>query len=265
MSRVTGEEIGQLINQTRAQFKSIATPHPVFLNSVPKSGTMLLRNILLMFWDSENWILPFVEPPDFEKVETAAREKPVLCTGHVNCTPVAVAYLRRFKKIILIRDPGAYALSYARFLLSENMRESSKISNMLIEHGLSFSELVPIVISGIMYYNEQIPSVRDQFLEKCLAWTGSNPMIVRYEDLCRAVANPGKSRKFFEELFSFVGISLPRDWQKRVKAGADAALSTTATENLTFASSVELRRELLPGERNLLEVVAPGLRGALGY
>lgn len=265
--KLTDAESDKKIESIRAKFSAIDAMPAAFLNSVPKCGTMLVRNIFRMFWDAKKTILPFADAGSIYPMSQQARPDQMFFCGHVDFSPFSGTSLRGMKKIILVRHPEDYCLSYARFILSKEAQERSALFKVIGDHQLSFGEIVRLTITGFHYQNDMIPSVQAQFVSKALAWCDHETYLVRYEDLVFALRDMESEAagKIFGGIFEFLQIPLPDDWRLRVTAGAAKGLSTTHPKNLTFTSSLEDRTTLLPDERRLLNVVAPGLCEALGY
>ena len=265
--KLTDIESDRKIESVRAKFDPMNLMPAVFLNSVPKCGTMLVRNIFRMFWDTEKVILPFSSAEDIYPTSQQAKLENMFFCGHVDFSPFSGTSVRGMKKIVLVRNPEDYCLSYARFILSKEAQERSVLFKIIGDHQLSFGEIVRLAITGFSYQNEMIPNVKDQFVLKALAWCDHETYMVRYEDFVTAVREIGgdTAKQVFGEIFDFLQVPLPSDWRQRVRAGAAEELSTTHPGNLTFCSMLEDRRTLLPEERRLLNIVAPGLCEALGY
>ena len=254
--------------ELRGAFPACQIAQPVLINSVPKCGTMLLRNIIWMFWPETEWWLPFVEGGDLPEVYLRSQQAPTVFVGHLDYSPVALWHTRLCKKLIVVRHPEQYALSFARFLLSEEFRAISAIAQLVASHELSLREVVRLVLLGTHYQGETIPGIRDQFTHKALAWIDADARLIRYEELLQAASAPRamQSKRYFEALFAFLGVDLPSDWVARVEAGANRSASTTSPENLHFTVEMDSRSsELGPDEVRLLQVLAPGLTQALGY
>ncbi len=84
----------------------------IFLNSVPKCGTVLLKNILLMFipWAQHyRWFITESKCP--ERLSAMKGDRYKFFVGHMNHTPVTSEILKNFKHILIIRDPYAHVLS----------------------------------------------------------------------------------------------------------------------------------------------------------
>jgi hypothetical protein len=254
------------LERVRSQFPDIALSSPLAIITVPKCGTMLLRNIMYMFWPINLWHEPFVENWTLREAFARSRNENILCTGHLDFLPETCKFSRGFKRLVLVRDPAAYAMSYARFLLSAEYQSLSKLGQTIRDDEFTLEDTIRFAILGISHENGMIPGVLQQFTSR-LAWANGGSLLVRYEELQYAAADPSdpKRRAYFENLLRYLEIAAPPDWLERVNAGADVSLSTTARENLTFVGPPAARDYLEAEELRLLESVAPGLRRTLGY
>ena len=119
------------------------------------------------------------------------------------------------------------------------------------------------MIFGVM---DKAPPLAATFVYNAVVWLGTGAYLVRYEDLVAAVKDVGSDRAdgFFANLFKACGIERPDDWRERVRIGSDRKQSGTARENLTGVS-VEFPSELPELQKQMVEMVAPGLRQLLGY
>ena len=73
------------LNERNREFEQRPLTEPVFLNSVPKSGTHLMRNIMRMFVPVEQqYHKAFIQYPNLRDNQAAfARARPCLSWGHL--------------------------------------------------------------------------------------------------------------------------------------------------------------------------------------
>ena len=83
------------LNEEAVKFTQAPLRGPVFLNSIPKSGTHLLRNIVRMFVAPEQtWPREFIQLPNLAANRAAfARETPVLSWGHLLFSALMTGYI----------------------------------------------------------------------------------------------------------------------------------------------------------------------------
>ena len=72
------------LNELNARFEQVPLQQPVFLNSVPKCGTHLFRNIVRMFVPVEQqYQAAFIQIPILRQhVQAYSQQKPMLSWGH---------------------------------------------------------------------------------------------------------------------------------------------------------------------------------------
>lgn len=153
---------------------------------------MLLRNIIWMFWPETEWWPPFVEGGDLPDVYRRSQQSPTVFVGHIDYSPVALWHTRLCKKLIIVRHPEQYTLSFARFLLSEEFRAISAIAQLVASHQLSLREVVRLVLLGTHYQGETIPGIRDQFTHKALAWIDADARLTAMRSCCRLPRHLGQ-------------------------------------------------------------------------
>jgi hypothetical protein len=124
MPRVVAK--GDNLNQLNEQFAQQPLPEPVFLNSVPKCGTHLLRNILRMFVPvNQQYHKAFIQYPILHEHQLAFSEAmPHLSWGHMLFSDDSSIVLRHVHHILLVRDPYDWVLARARFFLSDTFQGS---------------------------------------------------------------------------------------------------------------------------------------------
>ncbi|MEO6388521.1 MAG: hypothetical protein ABIO18_09245 [Croceibacterium sp.] len=250
------------LDEENRRFDQAPLARPVFLNSVPKSGSHLLRNIVRMFVPvDQQYAADFIQWPTLQQHRAAFDPAtPKLSWGHLFLADASAIETAPAHRILLYRDPYDWVLARARFFLSEQFFGN-------VEHlksdALSANELVTMMIFGLP---GKAPSLNDIYELNAAAWLGTRVYPVKFEDLVRHVAElkAPAAEAFFGSLLDACGIALPGDWQERVRIGSDPRQSGTARENLTGVA-IELPKVLSPRHRALVDYHAPGLRSVLGY
>jgi hypothetical protein len=262
-----GDTPAARFNRVRDGFDDVAPTKPLTIFSVPKCGTMLLRNIMYMFWPKDRWHEPFVENWTLNEAFARARTENIICTGHLDFSLETCKFSRGFKRLVLIRDPAAYAISYARFMLSTQFRDHSRIGRKFRDDNVTLAETIRFAIIGLFYEDEILPNVLQQYAQKAMAWASPDSLVVRFEELQSAAVDPARAENlaYFKKMFEYLELPVPSDFIQRIEAGASRSLSSTVPENLTFDGNFTSRVTLAPEELHLLETVAPGLRRALSY
>lgn len=250
------------LNEENLRFEQVPLRQGVFLNSVPKCGSHLLRNIVRMFVPVEQqYHAQFIQWAHLGKHLSAFdKDRPQLSWGHLFFADDSAMEMADVRKILLVRDPYSWVIARARFFLSE---EFSGNVDRLKQGLLTVEELLNLMIFGIY---QKAPPMVDIFTHNAVAWLGTGIHLVRYEDLVGNLKNieERSAEFFFTNLFEACGIDTPGDWRERVRTGADRKQSGTARENLT-GFSVDFPDELPDAQKKLVDYAAPGLRAVLGY
>ena len=249
------------LNQETLRFEQSRLAQPVFLNSVPKSGSHLLRNIVRMFVPVEQqYQQQFVQWGNMpQHLDAWDQDKSYLSWGHLFFSDASAIELGHVRKILLYRDPYDWILARARFFMSENYEGNV---DFISQGRLSVDDLLSLMVFGI---HGKSPPMADIFLFNAVAWLGSDVHVVRFEDLrshCRDLES-APAERYFADLLNACGIAVPGDWRERIRIGADPKLSGTARENLSGV--IQLPEQLPDKHRRLVDFAAPGLRGMLGY
>jgi hypothetical protein len=237
---------------------------PLFLNSIPKSGTHLLMNIIRMFVPVEQqYRVQFIQWGNLQEHLVAFDPaKNLFSHGHLFFSDASAIELAGVRKILLYRDPYDWVLARARFYLADEFQGNV---DYLKEGKLSVDELLSLMIFGI---RGKAPTLSDMYDLNVAAWLGSSSVhAVRYEDLTHHLGSldSSDSEAYFAELFAACGIAaLPSNWRERVSVGSDRKRSGTARENLTGVG-LEIPDTLPERHRRLVDYAAPGLRALLGY
>jgi hypothetical protein len=250
------------LDERNRDFKQAPLPQSLFLNSVPKSGSHLLRNIIRMFVPVEQqYQQDFIQYATL-KNHLAAFDgpPPKLSWGHLFFSDISAITTSQSRKILLVRDPYSWVISKARFMLSNEFRGELDI---LKTAPISPEDLINMVIFGIHRTN---PSLADTYTHNAVAWLGTDTYLVRYEELVTALREMDSvaSDDYFAKLLVACGIERPADWRERISVGADPSRSGTAANNLT-GKMASLPKELNDTQKRLVEYAAPGLRAMLGY
>lgn len=250
------------LDDENRKFVQVPLLQPVFLNSVPKSGSHLLRNIVRMFVPVEQqYQADFIQWPNLQQHRGAFDPaNPRLSWGHLFLADASVIETAATRRILLYRDPYDWVIARARFFISEQF--SGNVDH-LKSGGLGIDDLLTMMIFGLP---GKAPSLNDMYELNAAAWLGTKVHAVKYEDIVRHLSNlaSDEARQFFKGLLSACGIELPEDWRERISIGSNREQSGTARENLTGVS-VEFPETLGNRHRALVDYHAPGLRALLGY
>ena len=260
MPRVIGK--ADNLNERNTEFEQQPLKTNLFLNSVPKSGSHLLKNIVRMFVPvDQQYATDFIQFGNLQQHYRAlVANPPMLSWGHLLFADSSATLLKNARHILLVRDPYDWVLARARFFLSDNFQgglDDLKGGRVDIEDFLN------MMIFGV---HERFPNLEEIYRHNAVAWMGTSTKIIRYEELLQHVValDSDNAEVFFKELFEFANISMPEDWRQRVKIGSDRKQSGTARENLELGD-VNIPSELPDTQKKLVDYTAPGLRELLGY
>ena len=254
---------GDSLNELNQRFVQAPLAAPAFLNSVPKCGTHLLRNIMRMFVPvGQQYHRAFIQLPLLRQHQEAfVRNPPNLSWGHLLFTDESAIALAHVHHVLLVRDPYDWVLARARFFLSDTFKGPV---DHLKSGQVAAGEVLNMMILGI---HDKVPNMQEIFLHNAVGWLGTKAHVVRYEDLVRNLTelDSDTAQAYFEGLLRACGINqLPGDWRERVRVGSDRRQSGTARENLSKIA-LSLPEVLPPMQRRLVDLTAPGLREILGY
>jgi len=252
------------LNARNREFTQTKLRKPLFLNSVPKCGTHLMRNIVRMFVPVEQqYDEVFIQHVSLKKhMDAFDLAKPCASWGHLIFSADAAIALQKTNHMLLIRDPYAWVPSRARFFLSDQF-----LGNLdeIKGEAITAEEVLNMMIMGV---HTKAPSLLSVFMFNAVSWYGTNAKFVRYEDLIKNLKNLDgpDAEVFFTKLLGDCGIDpLPEDWRERIRIGSDRKQSSTASENLTAHKTVEIPSVLPQAQKDLVDYAAPGLRKLLGY
>lgn len=262
MAIITG--IKDTLDAEVARFSQTPLAQPVLLNSVPKGGTHLLRNIVRMFVPVEqHYDRDFVQIPNMHlHLEAFNPHAPRLSAAHLLFSDQAVANVRTARHVLLVRDPYDWVLARARFFVSDTFHQEN------LEHlksGVFNADmLMNFMIFGL---HGKTPALADIYTHNAASWLGTGVYLVRYEDILAALGDldAPSSEAYFRALLDACGIAMPDDWKARVRIGSDRKLSRTARENLMLPEGMTFPSELPEQQKRLVDFHAPGLRSLLGY
>ena len=261
MPRVVGRQ--DSLNSENRKFEQVSLDEPVFLNSVPKCGTHLFRNIVRMFVPVEQqYHKMFIQIPVLHQHLAAfSKTKPCLSWGHLLFSDNSAIALKDVRHTLLVRDPYSWVLARARFFLSDTFQGS-------LEHlkgdKANMDDVLNMMIFGI---HDKSPSLKDIFMHNGAAWIGTSAKILKMEELVNAVKNLDSdgAEQYFSTVLAHCGIkTLPDDWRERVRIGSDRKQSATARENLA-GQKAQVPDELPDEQKRLVNFAVPGLRELLGY
>lgn len=250
------------LNQINSDYTQEKLKQSLFLNSVPKCGTHLIKNIIRMFVPVEQqYDKEFIQIPIL-KDHLAAFNSPTphLSWGHLLFSDESAYAMHRVKQILVVRDPYDWVLARARFFLSDSFQ--GNLDHLRGEE-FTLEQIYNMMIFGIY---QKAPTLNEIFTHNGVSWLGTGVKLVRYEDLIKNLKHidSQEAEEYFQNLLDACGIEMPSDWKERVLVGSDRKQSGTARENL-YGKKYDIPNELPKEQKALVDYAAPGLRKLLGY
>jgi hypothetical protein len=251
------------LDDLSGKFAMAPLAKPLFLNSVPKCGTHLIRNIARMFVaPDQHYKTDFIQHAILHHHARAfAADAPLLSWGHLFFSDFAAVALRDVNHIVMVRDPYDWVLARTRFFLSDQFQGNL---NNIKNNAAPIEDVLNLMIFGAL---EKSPQLSDIFNLNAVAWMGTRAHILRYEDLVahlKAIDAPAAEEFFRDLIVGKMGIpAWPADWRERILLGSDRRHSATAREHLRH--DIVVPEELPPAQKRLVDYHAPGLRRLLGY
>lgn len=251
------------LNELSKQFEQQSLSTPVFLNSVPKCGTHLIKNIFRMFVPVEQqYHKTFIQYPVLRQhLDAFSLSHPYLSWGHLLFSDESAIALKNIKQVVVVRDPYDWVLARARFFLSDSFQGSME---HLKNGKVTVEQMLNMMIFGIY---QKAPTLNEIYTHNAAAWLGTGVKLVKYEDIIRNLKklDTPEAELFFSDLLSVLELkTLPEDWRERIRIGSDRKQSGTSRENLAGIDLV-IPEQLPDMQKQLVEYAAPGLRRLLGY
>lgn len=246
-------DINKAFEASVGRFQSITLDRQVFVNSVPKSGTHLLRNLLVHFFGHSG--LPY-----FLTVDTLGNAKPLaahgrcLMFGHLPFDGDSLFCVRGIPQILLMRDPVENLLALARAAYDPRIDRPDYV---FARRFLTIREYMTALVQGY-----EIEGVRvapfDRFMQEFLmGWSSSSLLLIDYKEILAIVSRPNspEAMEILSVLLDYCGSTLPPDWKERVEAAGNRGISSTYLPPLPD----DVRMSALDHARNLMTGYAPGV------
>jgi hypothetical protein len=250
------------LDDENRKFAQRSLDQPLFLNSIPKGGSHLLRNIIRMFVPVESqYQAEFIQYQFLPQHRSAFEPgRKMLSWGHMVALDASRSALAGARHILLVRDPYDWVLARARFFLSDEFQVGL---DHLKQPDVPVETILNLMIDGT---KPQLAPLAVTYMYNAVAWLDDGVKVVRYEDLVDAVrkVDSDVGEAFFDDLLAGCGIGRPGDWRERVRIGADPAQSGTARQNLSGMAQ-RIPDELPMAQKQLVDLRAPGLRRIFGY
>ena len=217
------DSVGLAFKESLGRFRPIALHGRWLINSHPKSGTHLVRNILGHF----NWhafYRPILFFDTFEPVLRGATSQ--FYAGHIPYAMFAVFdQIEDFNSVLLIRHPYAIALALARAFYDIN---TTRADHLQMREEFSFSEIVKRVICGYDCAGIRSSPLAKSLSEFTCEWLGQTPFTVKFEEIVARLKGPDyRLVAYLAPLLEGMYGAVPDDAAQRIRAGAAPAISVT--------------------------------------
>ncbi|HEX3864529.1 MAG TPA: hypothetical protein VHY35_22830 [Stellaceae bacterium] len=223
------------------------------VNSHPKSGTHLLRNILLHFNSAvvHHTMLFY----DTFVVALNGSTKSSIHVGHIPYSLFfeAAPYTSEPCTILLLRHPCAILLALARSFYDVNTKRPDHLK---MRERQSFAEIVKDVACGYARAGQRFAPLSDSLAEFGTEWLGNVEFTVKFEDMIARLASPPLASPrlasprlasprltsndrnlvdFFAPMLRAVFGDVPADAAARLRAGACSGISATYSRTQDWA------------------------------
>ncbi|MCA0987856.1 sulfotransferase domain-containing protein [Guptibacillus algicola] len=164
--------------------------HPFIMISIPKSGTHLLKQILLgipgmKHHPDKGMFGPFSNQPKLQLSRTENLEKNEFVNGHLFCSDEWDAFFSKLnmKKIFVMRDPRDVVVSYAYFIPTLPIHP---LYETFTQEGFTHRDRIKFLIKGgepITPNKPYQPNVEDWYTSFSEWKNRPNVFTIRFEDL----------------------------------------------------------------------------------
>jgi hypothetical protein len=231
-----------------------------FVNSHPKSGTHLLRNILLHFNTPEVYRDLVFEQSLKAALDRAEADQ--IYMGHVAQAVFAKEPSRPTRTVVLLRHPCAIALALARAFYDVN---TTRPDHLYMREHENFEWIVEKVVRGYKCEGVTSGPLAASLKEFALDWLPKVDFVLRFEELRARLKSSDEDllaylRPVLEAMFDTV----PEDAIQRIRAGGSETISATYSRTASAYDALrpdDVYRLLLTPHARQLRAIA----GQLGY
>ncbi len=225
-------EVDRDLSRSLTRWDKIAVRGSWLANSHPKSGTYLLRNILMHF----NSAAVHQEMLFYDTFADGVAGEPLakIYSGHVPYQHFATSPASaRLRTILLVRHPLAIAPALARAFYDVNTTRPDHLH--LREHD-TFEQIVVKVIGGYECAGLRFAPLATSLAEFAVDWLGNVDFLLRFEEITeRLGSNDQALVAYFAPLLTAIFGEIPADAAARIRAGAAAGISATFSRTQAWA------------------------------
>lgn len=203
------------LKESIERFEPLNLSRSVLINSAPKAGTHLIRNVIAHF-AGENCREQFVMYDDL--ATTFPLQDAQVVVGHVPWCVDAVLATRGLPQILLIRDPVDVLVSLSRAAFAPNETRGDYV---FARENLTLREYMALLVAGYDIGGVSVGSFSRFLHEFMVGWHGQDVFLVDFSEVISL------KQPLLRDLLTFCGMDLPGDWRKRLAAGMRPSLSAT--------------------------------------
>ncbi len=208
-------EIKEALAVSVDKFEPLPLGCSVLINTAPKAGTHLLRNIVAHFV-GEGCREQFVMYDDI--ATTFPVKETQIVVGHVPWCVEAITATRGVPQVLLIRDPVDVLVSLSRAAFAPHEVRGDYV---FARENLSLHEYMALLVTGYDIEGVSVGSFARFLHEFMIGWSGQEVFLVDFSELLTI------DHALLRNLLNFCGVEMPRDWRKRLAAGMTPGLSAT--------------------------------------
>lgn len=209
------DEIKEALAASLDKFEALSPGYPVLINSAPKAGTHLLRNIVAHFAGA-NCQEQFVMYDDI--ATTFPLPQPRIVVGHVPWCVDALLATRGLRQVLLVRDPVDVLVSLSRAAFAPHETRGDYV---FARENLTLHEYMAMLVVGYDMGGVAVGPFSRFLHEFMIGWHGQDVFLMDFSELL-ALDQPR-----LRTLLDFCGMEMPRDWRKRLEAAVAPSLSAT--------------------------------------
>lgn len=215
----------QALGKSIGSWKKIAASGRWVINSHPKSGTHLVRNLVLHL----NAEAVHQEILFFDKFPAAlsAGKNPAIYVTHLPFSTLSRAKidLSDVRFVLLLRNPAAIALALARAFYDVN---TTRADHLFLREHASFEEIVTDVICGYSCQGLHFAPLVETLREVAVEWQEQANFVLRFEEITAGMeAGDDALVAYFAPMLNAMFEAVPADAAARIRAAASPAISAT--------------------------------------
>lgn len=233
------EEAKERLCRSVQQFQPLLKSSKLLVNSMPKCGTNLVKNVLLHFFGGD-CRMETLTPESIENtLEYWHRNEPLLKEELLICHFPKYISTQKFirdhggKTILVLRSPRDEILACARHFCNPHIANDEPYYGFFSQNSIPFDDIVYYCIRGLSWCGRDLESVTTRF-QNYLSWIYDADFIIVFDELRAMLLNLDSVRAsaYFQKLVELAGCSLPTNWRERLVAAQEKSLSWTYAQKI---------------------------------